>query len=188
MFTSLSIYCFIELQNFLSDFISFKKRTKINSKSTILKDVMYFPKGFFPSGNFPCVFSQVETSELCNFPSLCYSMFQSQRSAPQPILAAALDPHCSILRLRRPNLNLFGNHGKLPLGKLSLWKSNAFEKIPNTGSYLVQLNGSTPFFKIFYRYSFFHFVFSKSLFIKTGPPPFRTKILLSLMSLPIPGL
>ena len=35
----------------------------------MIHDVGYFPKGFFPSDNFPRVFSQVATSQLCNFPS-----------------------------------------------------------------------------------------------------------------------
>ena len=34
-----------------------------------IDDVRYFPKGVFPSGNFPRVFSQVATSQMCNMPS-----------------------------------------------------------------------------------------------------------------------
>ena len=33
-------------------------------------DVRYFPKGFFPSANFQKVFSQMATTQICNFPSL----------------------------------------------------------------------------------------------------------------------
>ena len=32
-------------------------------------DVRYLPKGLFPSGNFPRVFSQAASSQMCNFPS-----------------------------------------------------------------------------------------------------------------------
>ena len=60
---------------------------------------------------------------------------------PQPVLAAALGLHCSLRRLRWPNLTF----GKLPLGKFHIWEvvpweidtwevvlwENAFEKVPN---------------------------------------------------------
>ena len=96
-----------------------------------------FPKAYFPSGNFPRVFSQ-----MCNFPSLS----QPQHLAPQPVLAAALGPlaHpsrsarplCSLRRLKRSNITLHinGTFGKLPLVKLSLRKS-PFWKMP-LGKYL----------------------------------------------------
>ena len=81
------------------------------------------------SGNFPRVFSQVATSQMCpfpssNFPSLsqpqlsAQSLFQLLYLAPQPILAAAFCPHCSLQCLRGPNLTF----GKSPLGKF-LFKS-----------------------------------------------------------------
>ena len=47
-----------------------------------------FPKAFPISGNFNRVFSQVETSQLCNFLAAAHG--------PYPILAAALAPHCSL--------------------------------------------------------------------------------------------
>ena len=34
-----------------------------------IKDVRYFPERVFPSGNFPRIFSQAATSQMCNFPS-----------------------------------------------------------------------------------------------------------------------
>jgi len=52
MFTSLSIYCFIELYNFLSDFISLKKDDK-NQLNNFFK----------MSGSFPKAFSQAATSQ-----------------------------------------------------------------------------------------------------------------------------
>ena len=89
-----------------------------------VNDVRYFPKGFFPSGNFPRVFFQVETSQMWNFPSGNFpSLSQPQRSALKPILVVALGPHCSLQRLRGPNLT-FGN---LPLGKLDIWEIAACE-------------------------------------------------------------
>jgi len=45
-----------------------KKKYRFQS-GAIVKDVRYFPKGIFPSGNFPRVFSQVATSQMCNFSS-----------------------------------------------------------------------------------------------------------------------
>ena len=110
-----------------------------------VNDVRYFPKGFFPSGNFPRVFFQVETSQMWNFPSGNFpSLSQPQRSALKPILVVALGPHCSLQRLRGPNLT-FGN---LPLGKLHIWEVATWEivtwegalgkmpleKVPNTVS------------------------------------------------------
>ena len=50
-------------------------------------------KGFFPSGNFSRVCSQVTTSQKCNFPSGNFpSLPKPQRSAPQTVLAATLGP------------------------------------------------------------------------------------------------
>ena len=44
-------------------------------------------------GTFPKAFSQVATSQICNFPSSKFLiMSQLQRSAPFPILVAALGP------------------------------------------------------------------------------------------------
>ena len=90
-----------------------------------------FPKDFFPRGNFPRAFSQVATSQLCNFPndnvsqvspsrSTHTSLFQPQRSSLQPILGAALGhpPNCSLRCIRGPNLTL----GNLPLGKFHIWE------------------------------------------------------------------
>ena len=37
--------------------------------NVLLEDFRYFTKGFFTSGNFPKVFFQVATSQMCNFPS-----------------------------------------------------------------------------------------------------------------------
>ena len=65
--------------------------------------------GIFPSGNF----SRVSSPQR-----LTPSLFQPRRSAPQSNLAVALGPHCSLRRLRGPNLTF----GKLPLGKLHIWE------------------------------------------------------------------
>ena len=64
-----------------------------------------------------------------NFPnSISPSLSQPRRSTPMPVLASALGPqpilaaalglHCSLRRLRGPDLTL----GKLPLGKLHIWE------------------------------------------------------------------
>jgi hypothetical protein len=54
---------------------------------------MYFPKGIFPSGNFPRVFSQVEISKMCIIPSDNFlNMQYPKRQLPKYVLAAALDP------------------------------------------------------------------------------------------------
>ena len=93
-----------------------------------------FPKGIFPSGNFQRVFSQVATSQMCNFLSgNIPSISQPQRTAPQPILAEVFGhlahpscsarPHCSLRRLKGLNLTL----GKLPLGKLHIWEVATWE-------------------------------------------------------------
>ena len=96
-----------------------------------VNDVRYFPKGFFPSGNFPRVFFQVETSQMWNFPSGNFpSLSQPQRSALKPILVVALGPHCSLQRLRGPNLT-FGN---LPLGKLHIWEVATWEIVTWEGA------------------------------------------------------
>ena len=76
----------------------------------LLYDVEYFPKGFFPKwqlhrGIFPNV--QFPKRQL-------YKSVLAAALGPQPVLAAALIPHCSLWRLRGPNL-IFG---KLPLGKV----------------------------------------------------------------------
>ena len=41
----------------------------IINMETILQDIRYFPKCFFTSDNFLMVFSLVETSQMCYFPS-----------------------------------------------------------------------------------------------------------------------
>ena len=84
------------------------------------KDIRYFPKGLSQSGNFPRVYSQVPTSQMCNFPSgIFLSLSQTQRW---------------------PNLTFW----KLPLGKLLIWEvatleiitwnswENAFGKVSDT--------------------------------------------------------
>ena len=91
-------------------------------------------QGYFPKWKLPkCAISQAATFQV--------SSSRSARTAalgpPQPILAAALDPHCSLRRLRGPNLTF----GKLPLRKLHTWEvatwdilpwEIAFGKVPNT--------------------------------------------------------
>ena len=50
---------------------------------TVVYEGGYFPKGFSSSGNFPRVFSQVATCQMCNFPKW---------QLPESVLAAALAP------------------------------------------------------------------------------------------------
>ena len=59
----------------------------------------------FPSGNFPSVFSQVETSQMCNFFKRQLSKsFLAAALGPQPVLAAALGPLTHPTRSARPPL------------------------------------------------------------------------------------
>ena len=62
----------------------------------LLYDVLYFPKGFFPKGIFPNV----------QFPKrqLSKSVLAAALGPPPPVLAVALISHCSLWRLRGPNL------------------------------------------------------------------------------------
>ena len=59
---------------------------------------------------------------------------------PKSVLAAALGPHCSLRRLRRPNLTF----GKLPLGKLHSWEVATWEaalgKIPNSIAFIMRVD------------------------------------------------
>ena len=89
-------------------------------------------KGFFPNGNYSRVFSQVATSRMCNLPRANFPSLSWPQRLPhaQPNLAAALGPlgaalgpHSSLRRLRRPNLTF----GKLPLGKLHIWEVSTWE-------------------------------------------------------------
>ena len=108
----------------------------------MIKDnVNQFPKVLFPSGNFSRVFSQVATSQMCNFSSSNFSsLSQLQRWFSQPVLTAALGPlahpsysarsHCTLRHLLRPNHLTFG---KLPFGKVHIWKIAAW-KIAYLGS------------------------------------------------------
>ena len=85
-------------------------------------NVWYFPKGIFPSGNLARVFSKVATFQ--QIPNLKLPKFILIANLfPQHVLDAALGPHCSLRRLRRPNL-IFG---KLPLGKLHIWEVATWE-------------------------------------------------------------
>ena len=80
------------------------------------------PKGIFPSANFPRVFSQLVTSQMCiliscNFQVTALGLLaHSSRSAPPP--------HC-----RRPNLTTFGKMtlGKLHKRKFIIWKTVTWE-------------------------------------------------------------
>ena len=45
---------------------------------------MYFPKGFFSSGSLPWVFSEVATSQMCNFPRLHSPFCRGAESTLQP--------------------------------------------------------------------------------------------------------
>ena len=74
------------------------------SHITCSKNIQPLSPRLFPCGNFPRIFSQVATSQMCNFPSRNFpNLHQPQRSVPQPILAAARGPHSSLRHLRRPN-------------------------------------------------------------------------------------
>ena len=106
------------------------------------------PKGNFPSGNFTnvqfpkwqlhkCTISQVATSQMYNsqvatsqmynFPSDNFQVCPSRSARPPSLfISAAASPHCSLRRLRRPNLTLHirevSSSEKLSLGKSSLGK------------------------------------------------------------------
>ena len=78
-------------------------------------------KGYFPKWQLPNrAISQAATSEICPSrsarPTACFSCGARSPSPSQP---QVWTPHCSLRRLRRPNLTF----GKLLLGKLSLGKS-----------------------------------------------------------------
>ena len=79
------------------------------------------PKGIFPSCNLPNV--QIPQRQLPK--SALAVVFITQPVWVEPLgpLTAALGPHCSLRRLRRPNLTF----GKLPLGKLHIWEVTTWE-------------------------------------------------------------
>ena len=88
----------------------------LNKYASCINDVRNFSKGFFPSGNFPTV------------------------SFPKSVLAAALCPHCSLQRLRGPNLTFLKLlHGKLHIWEVATWDFVTWEvalgKMPS-GKYL----------------------------------------------------
>jgi len=69
--------------------VEIKNKIKINFLSaqlttfwTVTKDVRYFPKGIFPSGNFPWVFFQGQLSKCAN----------SQAVTAKVFLVAAIGP------------------------------------------------------------------------------------------------
>ena len=96
------------------------------------------PKGIFPSGNFPRVFFEVASSQgyfykwqrpKCAISQTAtFQVVLASALSPRSVLAVALcplaHPSCcvrpefSLRRLRGPNLTF----GKLPLGKLHIWK------------------------------------------------------------------
>ena len=85
-----------------------------------LYDVRYFPKEFFPSDNFPRVFSQVATSQMCKFP---------KRQLPKSV--PALGPYCS-LRESVP--------WEMPLGKYltpCLHSVSTFQKLGYKGYFQI---------------------------------------------------
>ena len=91
--------------------------------STVLFYVRYFPKGF----------SQMATSQLCNFPNGNFpTLSWPQRAAP---IAACGTSKNLTYPLGSCRLRIC-TYGKLPLGKLLLKGTppgeNAFGKIPNT--------------------------------------------------------
>ena len=61
----------------------------------------YFPKGIFPSGNFPMIFFQVETSQLCNLQMENSQVCPNRRARP-PAWEIVI---CEVA------------HGRTPLGK-----------------------------------------------------------------------
>ena len=95
--------------------------------STFLKafSERQLPKGIFPSGNFPnVIFPKWQLPMSLSQPQIqASSLFQLHIWALQLILAAVLGPHCSLRRLRRPNLTF----RKLSLGKLQIWEVSTWE-------------------------------------------------------------
>ena len=108
------------------------KNTQILVYVAVLLHFYLFPFiNMWMLGTFPKAFSQVATSKMFNFlTSYFQCLLQPQRSAHYSVLAAMLGPHCSLRRLRRPNLTF----GKLSLGKLHIWEV-AFGKM-SLGKYL----------------------------------------------------
>ena len=78
------------------------------AKISLKLDVRYFPKVKFPNWKLPnCAISQAATKSIL-----------AASHGPQPFLVAALGHHCSLRRLRRPNLTFVKQLlGKLPFGK-----------------------------------------------------------------------
>ena len=61
-----------------------QKSLAVVSKQLILNTIIQGILGtLFPSGNFPMVFLQVVTSQMCNFPSCNFSMVFSQEATSQ---------------------------------------------------------------------------------------------------------
>jgi len=106
---------------------------------TVKFNYWYFTKGEFPSDNFPRVFSQVATSQLCNFPKvrlghLRYRRLQWRGGG----VGRAL--HGALLQFREPSDTDKTGYGakrcrlgKLPLRKLHSWEvtwENTHGKLP----------------------------------------------------------
>jgi len=114
----------------------FYKIVKIKTKNIAVKKNIYSWLNHFKFSsshlNFPWVFSQVATSQMCNFPSGNFpSLSLVAALDPQPVLVAALDslaaalgPHCSLRRLKEGLTKPLGScHlGNSHLGKC-LWES-----------------------------------------------------------------
>ena len=81
--------------------------------SIYLNDVWYFPKDIFPSGNFPWVFSQVATSQMCKFPS---SSFPKVRHSKAPQTRTCQGGQGLRLRQTCEVATWENTLGKLPLG------------------------------------------------------------------------
>ena len=60
-------------------------------------DVRYFSKDIFPSGNFPKVFFQVVTSQICNLPSGNFQVCPSRSNGSYDCKHKRSQPSCNLL-------------------------------------------------------------------------------------------
>ena len=98
----------------------------------------YYPKGFFPNGNFPRVFSQMCNFPSGNFPKVRLGPLRRRRKNGGPALRLGWASGPSV-ETRTGGPSVAARTLKLPLGKLHIWE-NTLGKLPfgkNTlGQYL----------------------------------------------------
>ena len=95
---------------------------------TVKFNYWYFTKGEFPSDNFPRVFSQVATSQMCNFPKVRLGHLRYRK------LQLGGGSTAALLLFREPNAADKTGYGakrcrlgKLPFRKLHSWEVATWE-------------------------------------------------------------